>query len=155
MVKYKTDNFIELLNLLQLAVLFMADDLINDITDTIIIYWLNPEKVIDVWLLAQELAISLLTDVCLSVCLDRFMDLPISSLIELPIKNLKQLIENINVRSTTKYSHYILHEWMDRNTVSSLFTCIPSIYKFYREEYCFFFFFFLMDLFRLLRLIIT
>ncbi|XP_035739088.1 uncharacterized protein LOC118449050 isoform X1 [Vespa mandarinia] len=120
MVKYKTDNFIDLLNLLQLAVLFMTDDLISDITDIIILYWLNPEKVIDVWLLAQELAISLLTDVCLSVCLDRFIDLPISSLIELPIKNLKQLIENINVRSTTKYSHYILHEWMDHNTASTI-----------------------------------
>ncbi|KAF7393986.1 hypothetical protein HZH68_010805 [Vespula germanica] len=127
MVKYKTDNFIDLLNLLQLAVLFMADDLISDITDTIILYWLNPEKVIDVWLLAQELAISLLTDVCLSVCLDRFMDLPINSLIELPINNLKQLIENVNVRSTTKYSHYVLHEWMDHNTASTINNSIINI----------------------------
>ncbi|KAL2714309.1 uncharacterized protein V1478_016866 [Vespula squamosa] len=120
MVKYRTDYFTDLLNLLQLAVLFMADDLINDITDIIISYWLYPEKVIDVWLLAQELAMNLLTDVCLSVCLDCFMDLPINSLIELSVNNLKQLIENINVRSTTKYSHYVLHEWMNHNAASAI-----------------------------------
>ncbi|OAD53490.1 hypothetical protein WN48_09830 [Eufriesea mexicana] len=97
MTKFMQDNFIELLNLLQLSILFVVDELTNDIIDIIVLCWLLPEKVIDIWLLAQELSIKILQDICLSVCLDQFDNLPQSLLFELPAENIIQLIGNDNL----------------------------------------------------------
>ncbi|XP_014607627.1 PREDICTED: uncharacterized protein LOC106788675 isoform X2 [Polistes canadensis] len=120
MLKYKTENIKDLLNLLELAVLFLVDNLINDITDIIVLYWLKSNNVIDIWLLAKDLAVQPLSDICLSVCLDRFMDLPINVLIELSINNFKELIQNNNIRSTQKYLHYVLQEWTNNNKDSTI-----------------------------------
>ncbi|XP_031832374.1 uncharacterized protein LOC116426879 isoform X2 [Nomia melanderi] len=59
MTKFVKDNFEDLLNLLELSVLFIVDELISDIEDIIILFWLEPEKVIDIWLLAQELGLKI------------------------------------------------------------------------------------------------
>lgn len=120
MIKYEKDNFADLLNLLQLSVLFTADDLISDINDIIVLYWLHPEQIIDVWLLTQELGINVLRDICFSVCLDRFTELPISSLIKLPIDKLKQLLENNNVRATKEKLDYVLLQWTNHNRDESM-----------------------------------
>ncbi|XP_043493130.1 uncharacterized protein LOC122518326 isoform X2 [Polistes fuscatus] len=120
MLKYKTENIKDLLNLLELAVLFMVDNLIDDITDIIVLYWLKSNDVIDIWLLAKDLAVKPLTDICLSVCLDRFMDFPINILIELSINNFKELIQNNNIRSTQKYLYYVLQEWINNNKDSTI-----------------------------------
>ncbi|KAK2588752.1 hypothetical protein KPH14_001636 [Odynerus spinipes] len=120
MIKYEKDNFADLLNLLQLSTLFMVDDLINDITDIIVLNWLHPEQIIDVWLLTQELGINVLRDICFAVCLDRFIHLPIRSLIKLPVNNLRQLLENVNVRSPEKYLHSVLSMWVEHNVDRSV-----------------------------------
>ncbi|XP_006618264.1 uncharacterized protein LOC102681085 isoform X1 [Apis dorsata] len=118
MTKFLQNNFIELLNLLQLSVLFIVDELINDIIEIIVLCWLLPEKVIDIWLLAQELNIKPLRDICLSVCLDRFKELPLSMLIELTTDNISQLIQNINVRSSKSYLYFVKNKWMKHHTIS-------------------------------------
>ncbi|XP_034188910.2 uncharacterized protein LOC117608226 isoform X3 [Osmia lignaria lignaria] len=112
LIKFIKHNFIELLNLLQLSVLFAADELSDDVTDVIISHWLLPEKIIDIWLLAQELSLKTLQDVCLSVCLDRFEELPVPLLTELTKDNITQLIANVNVRSSIEYLNLIRNEWM-------------------------------------------
>lgn len=121
MTKFFQNNFIELLNLLQLSVLFIVDELINDIIEIIVLCWLLPDKVIDIWLLAQELNIKPLRDICLSVCLDRFKELPLSMLIELTTDNINQLIQNINVRSTKNYLYFVRNKWMKHHMVNNFF----------------------------------
>nr|XP_012136463.1 PREDICTED: uncharacterized protein LOC100881378 isoform X1 [Megachile rotundata] len=111
MIKFIKNNFTELLSLLQLSLLFMADDLTNDVTDIIISHWLLPEKIIDIWLLAQELSIKALQDICLSICLDRFEELPVHSLTELTKDNITRLITNVNIRSSTEYLKFVRDEW--------------------------------------------
>ena len=112
LIKFIKHDFIELLNLLQLSILFAADELSDDVTDVIISHWLLPEKIIDIWLLAQELSLKTLQDVCLSVCLDRFEELPVPLLTELTKDNITQLIANVNVRSSIEYLNLIRNEWM-------------------------------------------
>ena len=53
LTKFLQKNFKGLLTLLQLSVLFMVDELTSDIIEIIVSYWLDPQKVIDIWLLAQ------------------------------------------------------------------------------------------------------
>ncbi|KAI4498911.1 hypothetical protein M0802_006086 [Mischocyttarus mexicanus] len=125
MVKYKMGNIEDLLNLLELSVLFMVDDLVDDITNIIVLYWLKPDEIIDIWLLAKDLALQPLSDICFSVCLDCFMDLPISTLTTLPINDFKQLVQNNNFRSTKKYLYSVLHKWINNNKDSAINIDIP------------------------------
>lgn len=111
MIKFIKDNFTELLSLLQLSLLFMTEELTNDVTDIIISHWLLPEKIIDIWLLAQELSIKALQDICMSICLDRFEELPVHLLTELTEDNITRLIRSVNVRSSTEYLKFIREEW--------------------------------------------
>ncbi|XP_020280898.1 uncharacterized protein LOC109853324 isoform X2 [Pseudomyrmex gracilis] len=109
----KTDDTLEhLLTLLELSVLFAVDDLIQDVTDVLETDYLLPKHVIDVWLVAQELCINVLRDVCLAVCLDRFTELPISSICQLSKKNFLKLVGNVNVRTTESYLFDVTHQWM-------------------------------------------
>lgn len=114
-------NFIELLNLLKLSVLFAVDELTNDIIDIIVLRWLLPEKIIYIWLLAQELGIKILEDICLSVCLDQFENLPRSLLLELSLENINRLIGNVNVKSNILDLRITRDEWIKRHKVNSVF----------------------------------
>ncbi|XP_015433958.1 PREDICTED: uncharacterized protein LOC107189805 [Dufourea novaeangliae] len=126
MTKFVEDNFTELLNLIQLSVLFMVDELTNDIVDIIVLCWLMPDKVIDVWLLAQELNVKVLQDICLSVCLDRFDELPLPLLVELNKENITYLLQNVNTRASSEYLRFVRNEWIQHHTTSD----IPDV----REE---------------------
>ncbi|XP_054000313.1 uncharacterized protein LOC128887879 isoform X1 [Hylaeus anthracinus] len=112
MSKFVKENFIELLNLLQLSVLFMVDELTNEAIDIITINWLLPDKVIDIWLLAQELNIKVLQDMCLATCLDRFEELPLPSLLELTKSNITLLLQNVNTRSSMEYLCFVRNQWI-------------------------------------------
>ncbi|CAL7937239.1 unnamed protein product [Xylocopa violacea] len=112
LAKFMRDNFVELLNILELSVLFMVDELTNDATDILVLRWLLPERIIDVWLLAQELSLKTLEDVCLSVCLDRFEELPVASIVDLSKDNVVRLIGNVNVRSSIEHLNFIRNEWI-------------------------------------------
>ncbi|XP_076237312.1 uncharacterized protein LOC143181020 [Calliopsis andreniformis] len=120
LTEYLKDNFTELLNLLQLSVLFMVDKLTNDIIDIIVLSWLLPDKLIDMWLLAQELNLKVLQDICLSVCLDRFNELPVALLVELSKDNIIQLLQNTNVRSSIEYLRFVRQEWIQHNMISDI-----------------------------------
>lgn len=125
----KTDDILEhLLTLLELSVLFAVDDLIQDITDVLETNYLLPKHVIDVWSVAQELCINILRDVCLAVCLDRFTELPISSICQLSKQNFLKLVGNVNVRTTESYMLYVAHQWMKYHKVS-IFFCIVLMLK--------------------------
>ncbi|CAK9819909.1 hypothetical protein ANTPLA_LOCUS10422 [Anthophora plagiata] len=108
MTKFMKDNFVELINLLQLSTLFVVEELTNDVVEIIVLCWLLPERVIDIWLLSQELGIKILQDICLSVCLDRFEELPLLSLLKLTKDNLTRLLENVNVRSSIEHLYRVI-----------------------------------------------
>ncbi|XP_031832366.1 uncharacterized protein LOC116426879 isoform X1 [Nomia melanderi] len=120
MTKFVKDNFEDLLNLLELSVLFIVDELISDIEDIIILFWLEPEKVIDIWLLAQELGLKVLQGICISICLDRFEELPLSLLLKLTKNNITQLLQNVNVRASNKYLHFVRDKWMLHHMISDI-----------------------------------
>lgn len=123
--------------MLQLSALFIVDELTNDIVNIIALQWLSPQKVIDIWLLAKELNIKALQDICMSVCLDRFEEIPEGVLVRLAADDIVQLLNNVNIRvSSESYLHYIRSEWIkyhgvnDIDLLSYLFTCdLYSIYK--------------------------
>ncbi|XP_076176893.1 uncharacterized protein LOC143151527 isoform X2 [Ptiloglossa arizonensis] len=120
MRKFVKENLMELLNLLQLSVLFTVDELTSDILDVIDINWLLPEKVIDVWLIAQELNVKVLQDMSFAICLDRFEELPLHSLVELTKDNIIQLLQNVNVRSSIEYLRLIRNKWIQHHMTSVL-----------------------------------
>ncbi|XP_076759991.1 uncharacterized protein LOC143428761 isoform X1 [Xylocopa sonorina] len=112
LTKFTRDHFLELLNILELSVLFMVDELTHDAMDILVLRWLLPERIIDIWLLAQELSLKVLEDICLSVCLDRFEELPVPLIVELSKDNAVRLIKNVNVRSSIEHLNLIRNEWM-------------------------------------------
>lgn len=121
---FDKDRLGRLLLLLELGVLFAVDDLIENITFILERYYLLPENVIDIWLLAQELGLSLLRDLCLAVCLDRFVELPLHLIYKLSRQNFLKLVGNINLR-IGKYDDLsqIAQEWMKINKVNIISIC--------------------------------
>lgn len=114
LIKFMQDkHFTGLLNLLQLSALFIVDELTNDIVNIIALQWLSPQKVIDIWLLAKELNIKTLQDICMSVCLDRFEEIPEAELVKLAADDIVQLLNNVNIRvSSESYLQNIRSKWM-------------------------------------------
>lgn len=119
MTQFVSNDFKELLNLLQLSVLYMVEELTDDIIHIIVLFWLMPEKIIDIWLLAEELNVKVLQDICLSECLDHFKELPLHLLVQLTKDKICQLLLNINVRSSTEYLQLVRQEWMQHNMVNT------------------------------------
>ncbi|XP_078048523.1 uncharacterized protein LOC144475940 isoform X2 [Augochlora pura] len=115
MAKFMGKYYKDLLHLLQLSVLFMVDELIDDIIDIIVLFWLKPENVIDIWLLTKELNVKVLRDICLSVCLERFEELPLCSLVLLSQDDMTSLLYNVNIIASTEYLQYIRREWLHRH----------------------------------------
>ncbi|XP_029680519.1 uncharacterized protein LOC115246072 isoform X2 [Formica exsecta] len=117
---FNKHNLGRLLILLELSVLFVVDDLIENITLRLEKYYLLPIDVIDIWLLAQELGLSILQDLCLAVCLDRFTELPLNLIYKLSRQNFLKLVGNINLRvakiyNAESYLPQIAQEWMKIN----------------------------------------
>lgn len=108
--------FDDLLILLELGVLFAADNLIEDITHMLERHYISPKYIIDIWLLASELNFKTLRDLSLAACLDRFNELPLDLIYKLPKEDFLKLIGNINIRSS--YVSDVIHEWTNRNHVS-------------------------------------
>ncbi|XP_050450341.1 uncharacterized protein LOC126850913 [Cataglyphis hispanica] len=113
-------DYIECLLLLELSVLFAVDDLIENIILTLERYYLLPKDVIDIWLLAQELGLNVLQDLCLAVCLDRFTELPLHLIYKLSKQNFLKLVGNINLRIEKEKKeefdlYQIAQEWMKIN----------------------------------------
>lgn len=125
---FDKDCLERLLLLLELSVLFAVDDLIENITFILERYYLLPEDVIDIWLLAQELGLSLLQDLCLAVCLDRFTELPLHLIYKLSKQNFLKLVGNINLRIEKEKKEefdlsQIVQEWMKINKVKIISIC--------------------------------
>ncbi|XP_050583093.1 uncharacterized protein LOC126918757 [Bombus affinis] len=114
LIKFMQDkHFTGLLNLLQLSALFIVDELTNDIVNIIALQWLSPQKVINIWLLAKELNMKALQDICMSVCLDRFEEIPVDVLVKLAADDIVQLLNNVNIRvSSESYLENIRNKWI-------------------------------------------
>lgn len=112
MTKFMQKKYTHLMKLLKLSVLFMVDELTNDIIDIIILFWLKPHIVIRIWVIAHKLGLTVLQDVCLSVCLDRFEELPLYSLVKLSRPFIMNLLQNLNVRASVKYLRLVREEWL-------------------------------------------
>ncbi|KYN30299.1 hypothetical protein ALC57_00221 [Trachymyrmex cornetzi] len=112
-IRYGIEEFDRLLVLLELSVLFAVDNLIEDVIDRLERYYMSPKYVINIWLISQDLNINVLRDLSLAVCLDRFDELPISSIYELSRENFLKLLGNINIRSTESYLSRVTYEWMN------------------------------------------
>ncbi|XP_017879181.1 uncharacterized protein LOC108624420 isoform X2 [Ceratina calcarata] len=118
MEKFANRRFAELLNLLELSVLFLADELTCDIVDVIALNWLLPGKVIDVWLLAEELNVKVLRDICMSVCLDRFTELPTESVVRLSKDQFTRLINNVNKSIPAIDTNCVTDKWSKYNNLT-------------------------------------
>ncbi|XP_060818137.1 uncharacterized protein LOC132908276 [Bombus pascuorum] len=114
-------HFTDLLNLLQLSALFIVDELTSDIVNIIVLQWLSPQKVIEIWLLARELNIKALQDICMSVCLDRFEEIPVDELVKLAADDFVQFLNNVNIRVSSKsYLQNIRSKWMEHHRNSDI-----------------------------------
>ncbi|XP_072756610.1 uncharacterized protein [Anoplolepis gracilipes] len=135
------NNLERLLILLELSVLFAVDHLIEDITDILERNYLLPEDVLNIWLLAEELGLNILRDLSLSVCLDRFSELPLNLIYKLARENFLKLVGNINLRvakdakvkDAEDYLFCIAQEWMKINQdtipLDILKKTGPKVYK--------------------------
>ncbi|XP_071642526.1 uncharacterized protein [Temnothorax longispinosus] len=113
---YDFDDMLDyFLNLLELSVLFGADELTDDITNKLEKHYKSPKYAIKIWLLAQKLNINVLRDLSLALCLDRFDQLPVNSIYELSSENFLKLIGNINVRATEIYLFDIINQWKNHH----------------------------------------
>ncbi|XP_018307135.1 uncharacterized protein [Mycetomoellerius zeteki] len=104
-----------LVNLLELGRLFAADKLIEDVTERLEEYYMSPENAIKLWITAQNLSINVLRDISLAICLDRFDELPLQSIINLTKENFLKLIGNNNISSTESHLLHITNEWMNHH----------------------------------------
>lgn len=103
------------LTLLELSVLFIMDELTDDIIEKIEQFYLLPDCLIQIWLFAQELGLALLENVCLAACLDRFAELPPESIYELSKDNFMKLMTNNNIRCEKYYFEHMIYEWKKNN----------------------------------------
>lgn len=110
----------------------MVDELTSDIIEIIVLFWLDPQKVIDTWLLAQELNVKVLEDICISLCLDRFEELPLSSLVKLNADNIVKLLNNVNLRYHSEFHlQYVKDQWMRHHKVNDFFlSCLFTLCDF-------------------------
>ncbi|XP_011637877.1 uncharacterized protein LOC105427708 isoform X2 [Pogonomyrmex barbatus] len=106
------EDFDHLLTLLELSVLFVADNLVEDITDRLEKNYLSRQYLIDIWSLAQKLNINVLQDLALAACLHHFNELPLYSSYELPREDLLKLVGNINMKSMDSHLLNTIQEWM-------------------------------------------
>jgi len=107
-----------ILVLLELSVLFVVGGLTDYIIEKIEEHFLISKYIIDIWLLAQELGLILLQDVCFAACLDRFAELPRESVNELSTKNFLELVFNTNLRCSNSELRNIVENWNLCNEVS-------------------------------------
>lgn len=124
-----------LMRLLQLSVLFVADNLTKNLTSLIEAYWLSPHCIIDIWLLAEDLCIHVLRDICLSACLDRFNELSENSLINLPKYYILKLIKNNNVRCSKSKLKRIVMLWQKKHTVNIIYNMYIYIIMYVYNKY--------------------
>lgn len=121
---FERNDLGRLLTLLELSVLFAVDNLIESITEILERYHLLPQDVLNIWLLAQELGVKTLQDLCLAICLDRFTELPRNLILKLSRQNFLKLIGNSNLRVPDElYLHPVVTEWMQINQVSIISVC--------------------------------
>lgn len=83
------------MELLRLSVLYVADDLVEDLTNLIACHWLTPKKSVEIWLLAKELGLAKLRDLAKATCVSRLEYVPESSLLELTGEDFIELVGNI------------------------------------------------------------
>ncbi|RLU16282.1 hypothetical protein DMN91_012042 [Ooceraea biroi] len=99
------------LTLLELSVLFAVDELTDNIIEEIEEHYLLPDCVIDIWLFAQELSLTVLQDLCLATCLDRFAELPHKAIHKLPKDNFLELVNNVNLRCSDSEFEDVVYTW--------------------------------------------
>lgn len=123
---FERNDLGRLLILLDLSVLFAVDNLTENITEILEKYHLLPQDVLNIWLLAQELGLKTLQDLCLAVCLDRFTELPRNLIFKLSRQNFLRLVGNSNLRVPDESELYLLPvviKWMQINQVSIISVC--------------------------------
>jgi len=125
-----------ILTLLELSVLFLVDKLTDDVIEQIEKHYLLPNYLIDIWLLAQELGLTLLQDVCFAACLDRFTELPYQSINELSKEHFLKLVLNANLRCTFFELENIINNWSKSKGVSEddkndIISCYYTIMNFF------------------------
>lgn len=125
--KFDTNYLGRLLMLLELSVLFAVDNLTENIMEVLEKNYLLPHDVLNIWLLAQELGLNTLRDICFAVCLDRFTELPENLIYKLSRHNFLKLVGNSNLRipseRSVSYLIYIAKKWMEINEVSIISVC--------------------------------
>lgn len=115
----KAESHQELLELLEVSVVFMADKLTEHVVEMIVCLPFEPDELLDIWLMAEELSVKVLQNYALATCLDRFEELDAAKLIKLPAENLVKLLLNVNLRSSLEHLLNVLEMWKMENQIPS------------------------------------
>ncbi|XP_057323302.1 uncharacterized protein LOC130666378 [Microplitis mediator] len=119
-LKKISNNYDNLLELLDTSVLFISDKLSRQLTQIIIKNWLLPEKLFQLWKFAKERSLLILRDVVFETYLDRFDDVPEQELKQLPLENLKELITNCNFTSRSKLLGFVTSKSSPKSSTDSI-----------------------------------
>ncbi|XP_015590188.1 uncharacterized protein LOC107265333 isoform X2 [Cephus cinctus] len=110
------NNYTGLMDLLELSVLFAAENLSERLTDIIVEHWLLVKNVLSIWLFAHDLNLRSLRDVAFAMCLDRLEELPVSLLLKLCQVHFVQLVGNVNARCrNNSFLRDLTEQWIQRN----------------------------------------
>ncbi|XP_066602200.1 ectoderm-neural cortex protein 1-like isoform X1 [Prorops nasuta] len=102
----------EFTNLLRLSVYFGVDELIEDIKHAINVF--QPvNEIIGIFNVAKELCLDSIKDICYFICLERFQDIPVNDMIQLPEDIFTSLIDNSNLFCSEKHLNYLIVLWKD------------------------------------------
>ncbi|XP_046424670.1 kelch-like protein 22 isoform X1 [Neodiprion fabricii] len=105
--------------LLELGVLFAAEELTKDLTNIIACRRLDPEKSIQFWRLAKELNLLVLRDLAKASCLEHLSEgLHCSTYLELPEEEFLDLVGSACNQSSLNFLLEITKQWLERNVPS-------------------------------------
>lgn len=110
----------DVLQLLQLSVLFVAETMVEELTNLIVCCWLDTRNSLRVWLLAEELNLVTLRDLAKAVCIDRIYEFPETLLLELPKEKFLELLTNFYKQFDNDFLENIISKWNELNQKSCL-----------------------------------
>lgn len=126
----KSADFEELLQLLQMSVLFVAETLTDDLTNLIACHHLTPDKSVQTWLLAKELGLSTVRDLAKATCIERLLELPAPSLTTLSDEDFAELVGNVHVKPGYQVPSNLVKRWIQHNVPHGKTNALQSSYPF-------------------------
>ena len=94
--KFLDGGYPELLDLLNLSVIFMVERLTENITHMLICMKLKPDDMLALWILSENLGLEVLKQVAHASLMERFNEIPLDSVAALTIEQFCKLALNVH-----------------------------------------------------------